>query len=201
MLGRVFPHRDARSGGKVDLPVVLNGPARGRQPRVDGVACDLLRVLVLVAQSTTCQLLRDRACNPLQGIGISGPCQDSSLGTALGLDSNSFATQRVCRNPIWLPRKRSNENSRLRHPTKSPKVNRSGEYRPGENGFRPYRHGRSGEPPRYNPRKQREISPTRTSGERVCGRLAERQGFEPWVGSPPQRFSRPPRSTAPASLR
>ena len=31
--------------------------------------------------------------------------------------------------------------------------------------------------------------------------MAERQGFEPWVGSPPQRFSRPPRSTAPASLR
>ena len=30
-----------------------------------------------------------------------------------------------------------NENSRLKLPTKSPKVNRSGEYRPGENGFRP----------------------------------------------------------------
>ena len=57
---------------------------------------------------------------------------------------------------------------RLRLPTKSPKVNRSGEYRPGENGFRLYRHGRSGEPPRYNPRKQREISAARTSGERVC---------------------------------
>ena len=69
------------------------------------------------------------------------------------------------------PRKRSNENNALRLPTKSPKVNRSGEYRPGENGFRLYRHGRSGEPRRYNPRKQREISPTRTSGEWVCGRL------------------------------
>ena len=31
--------------------------------------------------------------------------------------------------------------------------------------------------------------------------LAERQGFEPWVGLHPQRFSRPPRSTAPAPLR
>jgi hypothetical protein len=31
--------------------------------------------------------------------------------------------------------------------------------------------------------------------------VAERQGFEPWVGSPPQRFSRPPRSTTPAPLR
>ena len=31
--------------------------------------------------------------------------------------------------------------------------------------------------------------------------MAERQGFEPWVLSPAQRFSRPPRSTTPASLR
>ena len=31
--------------------------------------------------------------------------------------------------------------------------------------------------------------------------MAERQGFEPWVGLHPQRFSRPPRSTAPAPLR
>ena len=31
--------------------------------------------------------------------------------------------------------------------------------------------------------------------------VAERQGFEPWVGLHPQRFSRPPRSTAPAPLR
>jgi hypothetical protein len=30
--------------------------------------------------------------------------------------------------------------------------------------------------------------------------MAERVGFEPTVGSPPQRFSRPPRSTAPAPL-
>src|SRR5262245_28908389 len=33
------------------------------------------------------------------------------------------------------------------------------------------------------------------------GLLAERGGFEPPVGLRPQRFSRPPRSTAPASLR
>ena len=32
-------------------------------------------------------------------------------------------------------------------------------------------------------------------------RMAERQGFEPWVGLHPQRFSRPPRSTTPAPLR
>ncbi len=32
-------------------------------------------------------------------------------------------------------------------------------------------------------------------------KVAERQGFEPWVGSPPQRFSKPPRSTTPAPLR
>ena len=31
--------------------------------------------------------------------------------------------------------------------------------------------------------------------------VAERQGFEPWVGLHPQRFSRPPRSTTPAPLR
>ncbi len=31
--------------------------------------------------------------------------------------------------------------------------------------------------------------------------MAERQGFEPWVGLHPQRFSRPPRSTTPAPLR
>ena len=31
--------------------------------------------------------------------------------------------------------------------------------------------------------------------------LAEKQGFEPWVESPPQRFSRPSRSAAPALLR
>ena len=35
----------------------------------------------------------------------------------------------------------------------------------------------------------------------VCRDVAERQGFEPWVESPPQRFSRPPRSTTPAPLR
>ncbi len=32
-------------------------------------------------------------------------------------------------------------------------------------------------------------------------KLAEEQGFEPWVESPPQRFSRPSRSAAPALLR
>ncbi len=31
--------------------------------------------------------------------------------------------------------------------------------------------------------------------------MAEEQGFEPWVGFPPQRFSRPSRSTAPELLR
>ncbi len=31
--------------------------------------------------------------------------------------------------------------------------------------------------------------------------VAEREGFEPSVGLPPQRFSRPSRSAAPASLR
>ena len=31
--------------------------------------------------------------------------------------------------------------------------------------------------------------------------MAERQGFEPWVGLHPQRFSRPPRSTTPAPIR
>ena len=30
--------------------------------------------------------------------------------------------------------------------------------------------------------------------------MADRQGFEPWVGLHPQRFSRPPRSTTPAPL-
>ena len=31
--------------------------------------------------------------------------------------------------------------------------------------------------------------------------MAEKQGFEPWVELPPQRFSRPSRSTTPALLR
>ena len=31
--------------------------------------------------------------------------------------------------------------------------------------------------------------------------MAEKQGFEPWVELPPQRFSRPSRSAAPALLR
>ena len=35
----------------------------------------------------------------------------------------------------------------------------------------------------------------------LWGNLAERQGFEPWVRSRAQRFSRPPRSTTPAPLR
>ncbi len=30
--------------------------------------------------------------------------------------------------------------------------------------------------------------------------IAERQGFEPWVPARAQRFSRPPRSTTPASF-
>ena len=30
--------------------------------------------------------------------------------------------------------------------------------------------------------------------------MADRQGFEPWVGLHPQRFSRPPRSTTPAPV-
>ena len=32
-------------------------------------------------------------------------------------------------------------------------------------------------------------------------KMAERQGFEPWVPVKEQRFSRPPRSTTPAPLR
>jgi hypothetical protein len=51
--------------------------------------------------------------------------------------------------------------------TLEPKVNRSGEFGPGGNGFRYSGQRRSGEPPRYNPRKQREISASRASGERV----------------------------------
>ena len=51
-----------------------------------------------------------------------------------------------------------NEYSTLRHPTKKTKVNRSGEYRPGENGFRPSPPARSEEPCGYNLRKQQEIS-------------------------------------------
>ena len=36
---------------------------------------------------------------------------------------------------------------------------------------------------------------------KVCKIMAERQGFEPWELVRAQRFSRPPRSTTPASLR
>jgi hypothetical protein len=81
--------------------------------------------------------------------------------------SDSVATQPAHRNPIAEPRKRWNEINGPRHPTKTPKVNRSGEYRPRETGFRPCRHGRSGEPFGYNPRKQRQILAARQSGELV----------------------------------
>ena len=37
--------------------------------------------------------------------------------------------------------------------------------------------------------------------DQCSGWVAERQGFEPWVLVRAQRFSRPPRSTTPASLR
>ena len=43
--------------------------------------------------------------------------------------------------------KKANKNSIMKLYTKTPEVNRSGEYRPGENKFRMCRHGRSGEPP------------------------------------------------------
>ena len=51
--------------------------------------------------------------------------------------------------------------------TKTPEVNSFGEFRPGENGFPPLLQFRSEQPRGYNPRKQREISPAQTSGERV----------------------------------
>ena len=88
------------------------------------------------------------------------------VATGLGFHF-PFATQRTCRNPTEAPQESANKNGTLKLPTKTPKVNRSGEYRPGESGFRQYRQGRSGEPSRYNPRKQREFSAKRTSGERV----------------------------------
>ena len=44
-----------------------------------------------------------------------------------------------------------------------------------------------------------EICPDK--GDKCRGWVAERQGFEPWVLVRAQRFSRPPRSTTPASLR
>ena len=37
--------------------------------------------------------------------------------------------------------------------------------------------------------------------ENSSASLAERQGFEPWEGGTPQRFSRPPLSTAQPPLR
>ena len=67
-----------------------------------------------------------------------------------------------------LPQKSSNENSALRHPTKSPKVNRSREYRPWRERISAVSAmGAVGSLAGYNPRKQREISAARTSGERV----------------------------------
>src|SRR5258708_4071791 len=47
---------------------------------------------------------------------------------------------------------------------------------------------------RKNPGKQRKIAVSR-------GKRAEREGFEPSVALLPHRFSRPARSTTPASLR
>jgi hypothetical protein len=60
--------------------------------------------------------------------------------------SDSFATQRNRRNPKSSPKKLLNENNYVGHPTKSPKVNRSGEYRPGESEFRAHGIGAVGSP-------------------------------------------------------
>ena len=58
--------------------------------------------------------------------------------------------------------------------------------------------------------KASEDTPSSTDFARLTGvshpkleerRVAEREGFEPSVLSPVQRFSRPPRSTTPAPLR
>ena len=69
----------------------------------------------------------------------------------------------------------------LRHPTKSPKVNRSGEYRPGENGFRLNRHGRSGEPRLQPSKTTRNFGHANERRTGCVGRLAEGMGFEPGV--------------------
>ena len=60
--------------------------------------------------------------------------------------------------------------------TKTPEVNSFGEFRPGENGFPPLLQFRSEQPRGYNPRKQREISPAQTSGERVMSEGWRRNG-------------------------
>jgi transposase len=141
----------------------------GRELRAMGFRKLSARVLVLVAQSTTCQLLRVAPATHCRVSGFPVRAKTAPLVQPVSSISDSFATQRVCRNPIWLPRKISNEIRADGRPTKSPKVNRPREYRPGENGFQLYRHGRSGEPRRYNPRKQQEISVEGMGGERVCG--------------------------------
>ena len=63
----------------------------------------------------------------------------------------------------------------------------------------------------FRPRARGFVERIKSDGKAGCGLgmkhpigrafVAERQGFEPWVGLHPQRFSRPPRSTTPAPLR
>jgi hypothetical protein len=77
--------------------------ARGVE-RVYGVASDLLRVLVLIAQSTTCQLLWVAPATRCRVLGFPVRAKTAPLVQPVSSISDSFATQRVCRNPIWLPR-------------------------------------------------------------------------------------------------
>ena len=61
--------------------------------------------------------------------------------------------------------------------------------------------GRLTAPPAQPPKTTEKSGRSRIGRTLSRGQVAERQGFEPWVGLHPQRFSRPPRSTTPAPLR
>jgi hypothetical protein len=120
-------------------------------------------ILQLSLLSGSNGVARRRACADTES------CSALSVNTTLGFQSLSPPKESV-EIQSHDRKKMPNENRPLRHPTKSPKVNRFGEYRPGENEYRQYRQRRNGELHRYNPRKQQEISTLRPSGERVVCR-------------------------------
>ena len=107
---------------------------------------------------------------PIDAWGRSNSALESPSGLAIamiGWISGSFATRSMCWIPLSWARERYCEGNVLRHYTKSPKVNRSGEFGPERSDFRPSRPGPTWEPPRYNPRKTTRNFGRHTSGERV----------------------------------
>jgi hypothetical protein len=92
-------------------------------------------------------------------------------------------------NPISLLRKILNENNGLKLPTKTPEVNRFGESRPGETGFRRNWHRRSGDPAgitlenskKFRLREQADIGFCREVGGGTGTGIEQSLGLKPLI--------------------